>query len=401
MIEMIRQALIPVGALATLATLPGALELLLVTGGALRRRASPTVQKTESLALAIIVPAHNEEVFIGRCVESLLNSAATVAACAVVVVADNCIDATADRARQAGARVLVRENAVQRGKGFALRFAFDTLMSEGFDGFLIIDADSIVSADLVPAIASGLFNGADALQTRYRVTKPLDTNRKRLMDVALLAFNVLRPFGRYGWGLSAGILGNGFALSRKTLLAVPYSADSIVEDLEYHLLLVDNGKRVDFIDSATVYGDMPTDSQAQESQRARWEGGRARVAMAWIPKLTSRFLRGHWGVAEPLMELLTLPLAYLTLLALLLCVIPFPEFRIYGLFLVGLLVAHVASSVALGGNVRESLSALASAPGYVFWKLTRMGSIIKSSRRETQWLRTPRASDAKPEVPHV
>jgi cellulose synthase/poly-beta-1,6-N-acetylglucosamine synthase-like glycosyltransferase len=193
------------------------------------------------------------------------------------------------------------------------------------------------------------------------------------MDVALLAFNVLRPKGRSGWGLSAGILGNGFALSRQTLLAVPYSAESIVEDLEYHLLLVNNRRKVRFANAASVFGDMPDDADAQESQRARWEGGRARVALAWIPKLAARMAAGNLQVIEPFLELLTLPVAYLAVISLLLCVLPVGAFRWYGAAVVSLLLLHVSCAVALGGNVRESIAALATAPAYVIWKLTHMG----------------------------
>jgi cellulose synthase/poly-beta-1,6-N-acetylglucosamine synthase-like glycosyltransferase len=389
------------GAVATLVTLPGAAELLLATSGALWRRKAPAAAPLSSFSLAVVVPAHNEEAMIGRCVASLLASAASLARCTIVVIADNCTDATAPRAREAGARVLERHNAEQRGKGYALRFAFDTLLPEGYDGFLIVDADSVISANLVPEITNRLLAGADAVQARYRVTPPLNTRRKQLMDVAFLAFNVLRPKGRDGWGLSAGILGNGFALSRQTLLAVPYSADSIVEDLEYHLLLVNAKRKVRFADAAIVYGDMPEDAGAQLSQRARWEGGRAHVAKVWIPKLAAGVFAGKLSVLEPLLELLTLPLAYFGVVSLLLCALPVGLFRWYGVALLCLLLAHIATAISLGGNVRQSLAALATAPAYVFWKLARMGAIVKSSRAETQWLRTPRDADAKPEAPHV
>ena len=396
--DLLQEILLPLGAAATLTTLPGALELMLVTGGALLRRNLPAGAGIEKFSLAVIVPAHNEEVLIGRCVASLLASAEGGPRCTVAVVADNCTDSTAAKARQAGARVLVREDALLRGKGYALRFALDLLIAEGYDGFLIVDADSAVSPNLLPEIARGLLAGADAMQARYRVMPPLDSERKRLMDVAFLAINVLRPKGRDGWGLSAGILGNGFALSRATLQAVPYSADSIVEDLEYHLLLVDAGKTVRFANAATVYGDIPNDEAAQLTQRARWEGGRARVAGMWIPKLAAQVLRGKFLVAEPLLELLTLPLAYLALIALALCVFPLAAFRYYGILLLVLLLAHVATAVGLSGNVRASAMALVSAPAYVFWKLTRMAAIVKSSRKGAQWTRTPRAGDGKAEV---
>ena len=399
--EIVRQMITVLGLIVLLATLPAALELLLVTSGAIRRRSIPVAKDLKSFSLVAVIPAHNEEALIGRCVASVLTSAANLPRCSVVVVADNCTDLTALRAHQAGARVLVRENAVLRGKGHALRFAFDSLMPEEFDGFLVVDADSVVSPNLVPEIVGGLVAGADAVQARYRVARPLDSKRKRLMDVELVAFNVLRPKGRDGWGLSAGILGNGFALSRRTLLSVPYSADSIVEDLEYHLLLVNQGKKVRFADMATVYGDMPNDAAGQLSQRARWEGGRARLAGVWTPRLAARIFQGDLLVLEPLLELLTPPVAYLTLLSLILCILPVDLFRDYGLFLASLLIVHVSLAIKLGGNLRESLAGLAAAPGYIFWKLLKMGSIIRSSRPEAPWVRTPRASDVNEKAPHV
>jgi cellulose synthase/poly-beta-1,6-N-acetylglucosamine synthase-like glycosyltransferase len=400
-IEILRETMISVGAGAMAVTLPGVIELLLITTGAMKRSPSTTAAECKDYSLAIIVPAHNEEALIGRCVASLLASAEKQTGCRVIVVADNCTDRTANLAQDAGARVLIREDAVSRGKGFALRFAFDHLMAEGFDAFLIVDADSVVSANLVPEISAGLLAGADAIQARYRVAQPLDSRRKRLMDVALLAFNVLRPKGRSGWGLSAGILGNGFALSRQTLLAVPYSAESIVEDLEYHLLLVNNRRKVRFANAASVFGDMPDDADAQESQRARWEGGRARVALAWIPKLAARMAAGNLQVIEPFLELLTLPVAYLAVISLLLCVLPVGAFRWYGAAVVSLLLLHVSCAVALGGNVRESIAALATAPAYVIWKLTHMGSVVEAARPRAQWQRTARPGEVKPEAPHV
>lgn len=397
----VQQFLFPIGAVAAAVTIPGAIELMLVTSGAIFGRSRSLPRNPRRGRLAAIVPAHNEEALIGRCVASLLASAANGTQCSVIVVADNCTDATAWRAREAGADVLVRHDSRHRGKGCALRFAFDRLIEGGFDGFLIVDADSVVSANLVPEVLAALAGGANAVQTRYRVRPPLNSSRRRVMDVAFLAFNVLRPKGRDGWGLSAGILGNGFALSRQTLQEVPYSADSIVEDLEYHLLLVNANKKVRFANAATVYGDMPEDAGAGVSQRARWEGGRARVARVWVPKLAAQLAHGKLSVAEPLLELLTLPLAYMVLIVSALCVFPTGPLRWYGAAVMGLIVVYVASAVSLGGRVGESLTALAAAPVYVAWKLRSLGAIVHASRAQAQWIRTPRDSHPTGKVPHV
>jgi cellulose synthase/poly-beta-1,6-N-acetylglucosamine synthase-like glycosyltransferase len=363
--------------------------------GALRKPKAGVSKKDSVFTLAVVVPAHNEEQLIGRCIASLQAASVEALKTSIFVIADNCSDLTADRARAAGADVLVRTNQSERGKGFALRYAFDYLMPKAYDGVAVIDADSIVSNNCLREIVGALELGAQAAQTRYRVAKPLNTQRKRLMDVAFCAFNVLRPKGRDGLALSAGILGNGFAISRQTLTDVPYLAESIVEDLEYHLMLIAAGKRVQFLDKATVFGDIPEDSQSQETQRARWEGGRLRLALTKSVPLIRQLLQGHTLVFEPLLEILTLPLAYLTLLLTALLAMPVTAYRLYALTVLGVLFAHVLTALALSGEMNEGLSALMSAPSYVFWKLTKSLAIVRFSKSNTPWLRTKRSAEGK------
>lgn len=69
--------------------------------------------------LAIPVPAHDEP-SIASTVENLLAVDHPKDLRRVIVVADNCTDDTAQRARSAGATVLERVDAERRGKGYAL-----------------------------------------------------------------------------------------------------------------------------------------------------------------------------------------------------------------------------------------------------------------------------------------
>lgn len=139
------------GSAVAVAGLPGSVELLLLTfGGALPARRGGRPQGAAVVKVAVVVPAHDEEVGIGSTVESLLAGEPASASFSVVVVADNCSDATAARAREAGARVLERTNAEQRGKGYALDFAFQTLLPEGWDAFLVVDADTAVGPGSSP-----------------------------------------------------------------------------------------------------------------------------------------------------------------------------------------------------------------------------------------------------------
>src|SRR5260370_41461242 len=91
-------------------TLPLVLELLLVTSanllpGRLRSMDKKEEIEKKSLELAIVVPAHNEELLVNRCVASLRASASPDVR--ILVVAHNCSDATAARAAQAGGDALV------------------------------------------------------------------------------------------------------------------------------------------------------------------------------------------------------------------------------------------------------------------------------------------------------
>jgi len=79
---------------------------------------------------------------------------------------------------------------------------------------LVIDADSVVDPGLTATVRRRFMAGARALQCRYEVYNSNVNGRTRLMNLAFYAFNVIRPRGRARLGLSAGILGNGFALHR-------------------------------------------------------------------------------------------------------------------------------------------------------------------------------------------
>lgn len=381
------------GILVAASSLPGSLELLMLTlGGILplpRRPRGPG-----SPRLAIVVPAHDEEANIARTVRSLREDAASLEGVEIVVVADNCSDDTAEVARKAGAEALVRVDADLRGKGYALDHAFETLMPRGFDAFVVIDADTVVVPDFLRSAQQAFAGGADAIQARYGVLNAHESYRTRLMSVALAAFNVLRPRGRERWGLSVGLLGNGFGLTRETLEEVPYKAASIVEDLEYHIRLVRAGRRVRFLDHAEVRADMPTGGAGTKTQRARWEGGRFLMIKEQVPKLMLGVLRGRLRLAEPLFELLLLPLAFHLTLVLLALLPPFWPTRLYAMSALGLVVLHVLAAIRVGRGGLAELLAFAGAPFYVAWKLAMTLRILKAARRDANWVRTDREKHA-------
>lgn len=374
----------------------GTLELITLTLGCLLlpSRYFPYTNQKTLKHLAVVIPAHNESETIANCVASVRHSAAqpSTTRYSIIVIADNCTDDTATQARQAGAIVWERQQDELRGKGYALDFAFNRLLSaesdlEPIDAVLIVDADTAVDTDFLNTCAQAFANGADALQCRYTVKNPDESMRTRLMHLALLAFNVLRLRGREYWGFSVGINGNGFGMTADTLRAIPYTARSVVEDLEYHLTLVKHNKRVRFIDTVTVRGDMPTATATASSQRARWDGGRFRMIVEQVPHLFSEVVTGKLRLIEPLLELLLLPLVFHVSLLLLLLISPFQFYALLGL---GVVALHVLAGWWVGSRQWRDLTALAAVPFYILWKLLLLPRLLRTARKNAAWVRTTR-----------
>ncbi len=379
-----------IGIVVVLLTLPLLVEIFILSVAALLPAGGARDEDGRSglAPLTVLIPAHNEAALIGRCVRSVLNSAGS--GTDVLVVAHNCTDATAEKAKAAGAHVLVLNDAEQAGKGCALNHGFAAILSGPSHGVLVIDADSVIDCGLIKGVRRRLFAGVGAMQCRYELSSIRERPGSGLTSLAIHAFNVIRPRGRARLGLSVGILGNGFALHREVLKRVPYNAHSIVEDLEYHLALVRAGIRVEFIDTVVVHGEMPVTSKSAKAQRARWEGGRLRVMKQWAPRLLADVVRGRVRLMEPLFDLLALPIsAGVTLLIAAACM-PVAWLRLYVLGAFVVLLLHLTAAAVSGPGLWGTMKALSSAPGYILWKLWIFPEIWRASRANAAWVRTDR-----------
>ena len=356
--------------LLVLVTAPLVLELLVLTAASLlprwrsNRRESPAhafdTPSAPAMALSFIVPAHNEGLLVERCVKSLaaqLNDGDSP-----LVIAHNCTDDTALRGTAAGADVMRLDDPTQRGKACALRFGMAHALGHGAEAVVIIDAGSMVAPGFVEKIRAALSHGAEAVQCAYRVLPAGEDASPTLTGIAFQGFNLVRPQGRENLGLSAGIFGNGFALRREVLERVPYSADSVVEDLEYHIQLVSAGIRVRFLAEATVFGEMPVSGAGTETQRARWEGGRLLMMKAYPRRLLRAITRGHYRLIEPLLDILSLPLAMGVLVLLLALCVPCTWLRWYAAASLLVIAGHFVAAVQAGPHFWRGLGVLLMVP---------------------------------------
>jgi glycosyltransferase involved in cell wall biosynthesis len=181
---------------------------------ALRRPgSSPPAAAGGARRCAVVIPAHNEEALIGRCVSSILASAQLAGGnIRVLVVADNCDDGTVLVAQAAGATVVERCDAQRLGKPFALDFGLAWLAANDPPEFVaFVDGDCEVGPEFVSRIAARMAEGVDAVQGHY-TTFEGGTSLQRLRRVALMLVQWSRPLGSERLGIGTTIKGSGMAL---------------------------------------------------------------------------------------------------------------------------------------------------------------------------------------------
>lgn len=394
-------------ALLWLLLLPALLASLYLAVLAVAAKRPADVPAAENVRFEIVVPAHDEEAGIARTVRSLLAIDWPRSRFGVTVVADNCSDATASRAREAGAFVLERNDPARRGKGYALAHAFAHGTSTGFaDAFVVVDADTVASPRLLAAFAARLGSGEAAVQARYGVLNPHASWRTGLMALAFALVNDVRSLGRERLRLSCGLRGNGMCFSVRALDRVPYDAFSIVEDAEYGIRLGEAGIRVAYAGEVAVLGEMVSTERAARSQRRRWEAGRRALRRERGGALLREALRRRSLVLLDLALDLSVPTLSSLLVWSSAATAAAGGYALHrdemitpvwgGLLTLALLGVYVMRGWAASGLGAAPLRWIPFVPVYVLWKL---GLRIGTGRHApTEFVRTTREGAADPEA---
>lgn len=286
---MRRLALAPVAAVEAWLAAVTAYQLALLGLAATRRAPAADPPPGVPLRTVVIVCAHNEEAVLAPTLRSLNEQDFPAE---VIVIADNCDDATADIGRAAGVTVWERVHD-DRGKGQALAWALERLWRDRLDteAVAIVDADCFPGPGLLAALDGALRAGADAAQAIYDVANPDASPTAALRWAAYALKHRVRPRGRAALGLSAGLYGSGMAFRASLLRAQPWRGFSVAEDIEYHLQLAQAGVRVAFAGDVSVETAMPTTPAAAHTQQLRWESGNARLVRVYALPLAREGLR--------------------------------------------------------------------------------------------------------------
>ena len=381
-------------ALAVLIGLPGlasAAHLLLLAIASLFYR-EPRAAETE-LRFLVLVPAHNEESMVGRCLEAIESDCRP--SDRVLVVADRCTDATAAIARSLGALVLERGEDEEPGRAAARQAGLEHARELEWDAVLMLDADSVIEPGFFVACERALATGAPAVQARSESSH----GRSLAAEASLAAFTlqgITIPRGRDRLGLSVRLRGTGMAIRREPALGHRFRAPAS-EDLFFTLDLMLDGVRCRHVDAARLRSQGAGNWGTLRGQKVRYEAGRMAAARSYVPRLVKRAifrrdascLEAAWFLATPPFALGALSLILATMLA-----SAVGTWVVAAVFAGGVLALAVTLAIGLlqaRAGLRTWLALLA-APWYIAFKaVVQVRAIATLLRRDRVYGPTARA----------
>lgn len=349
----------------------------------------------------VLIPAHDEAAVITPTLRSI--AAQLRPDDRMLVIADNCSDATAAIAAAEGAAVTERHDPVRRGKGYALAHGLAQAARWGHGVTIIVDADCLLSPGALHHLADQAARQGRPVQGDYRLeAAPGGSRASRFSAFAIRVKNYGRLLGGARLGIPCLLTGSGMAFPTALLARIELGSGEIVEDL---LLAVDttlHGAAPRFCPEALITSPLPATREAAETQRARWEGGYLSIMRRYVLRLLGTGIaRGDARVAALALDLAIPPLSLLVaaqgglvVLAMLWALIAGQTGPLLlGLAQMAVLVGAVAAAWVRYGRDLLSPGEMARLPLSVLAKLGFYRRLLRAPH--SGWVRTARGDEMK------
>ena len=244
------------------------------------------------LKFAVLVCARNEESVIRLPIKSVLMSKYPADCREVIVLADNCTDATVARARDAGAEVW-EKTTPSAGKGDVLSWGLERLRAHGgFDAVAVFDADNVVSDGWFDAMNDALQDGETVVTGRRHSSNATAGTIAGWYTVYWDMMNELSNRVRTNLGLSGKLTGTGFAFLPAALGPGGWKTRTMVEDVEFTVQTNIRGGRVAYVPEADYADEQPVTFAYMWRQLRRWSTGGWQVVRCyfceWIATVVRR-----------------------------------------------------------------------------------------------------------------
>ena len=247
------------------------------------------------------MPAKNESASITPLFDSLARQTYDRDRFAVFVVVDDASDPTVEMTKQRGHVPVVVTG--QSKKGDALDGCLKRILAEdadGFDAFIVIDADTVLDDAYLAEMNNAMVTGADIIVSKKRV-KNYFFGDKRTRTLSACCNGViwtlmdnLGNFYKTKHGYPCFIVGTGF-LMRAELVSKnggwPYQS-TLTEDVELMMDTVLSGYRTYYYQHAIVYMEEATELRVTNKRRLRWMTGVVDSDRLYMPRIDQKLQKG-------------------------------------------------------------------------------------------------------------
>lgn len=357
-----------------------------------RQGSSPCLRPS----ITVLIPACNEARVIARTLVSVRSNLGEDDR--VVVIADNCGDDTAVIARTYSVDVWERHHPDERGKGYAIHFGLRGLDADPPDVVIMMDADCVVERGDLERLAQTAADTGRPVQAVYLMDPPGKATRRDVVSAfAFCIRNFVRPLGLHTLRLPCLLTGSGMAFPWSVLRTVGMRGESIVEDMQLAVDLIQAGHPPLLCPEVVVRSLLPGRSTTAAKQRTRWEHGHLRTMFTAAPRLLATAIwRRRVGAAVLAIDLSVPPLSLLAILIVIVGMVATGVGLLGGSWtpLMLLLLGTVGATTTLAGAwlrfARHEIGArdLLAAPWYLLWKLPIYLRYLCGP--ETQWTKTSR-----------
>ena len=236
----------------------------------------------EKLRFAVLICARNEERVIRLPVKSVLMAKYPEDRREVIVLADNCTDATAANAREAGATVW-EKTVPSSGKGDVLAWGIERVRQEGrFDAVAVFDADNVASEDWFEAVNDALQDGESVVTGRRHSSNATANVISGWYTVYWAVMNELSNRVRTNLALSGKLTGTGFTFLLSALGPEGWKTSTLVEDVEFTIQANLSGRRVAYVPGADYIDEQPETWLYMWRQIRRWTTGGWQVTFRYL-----------------------------------------------------------------------------------------------------------------------
>lgn len=252
----------------------------------------------------VLVPAHNEEKVIGDIIENLKDMDYPRELYDFYIIADNCTDNTAEKARSLGAKVIeTRKESpdAPTGKPIALKKALNTIdYRNNFDLLMIFDADNLIDRNMFREVNSQYLDKdrPDFIQC-YLGAKNKKGPVAWVYYTGYTLSNRFFNLAKQRLGLNGVLGGTGFAMSTSYLAQRGgWTTMTLTEDYEMQVEAILDGRRIVWNHFTRVYDEKPTRLRAAIRQRIRWGQGHWFVTLHNSRKLVRALFAGRISIWE-------------------------------------------------------------------------------------------------------